>query len=139
MSFAWPETWGRFVRLRASGICELCGAGRLWGYTMTYPEETIIRIDYIPGCLAHHILPTRHFPLFADHPANGIAVCDHCHGKIHGGRRSYAWAAIDCIHWIPSTGWSARLNAMFRDVIAGTLSDGSYYDLVHLFGRAVPA
>ena len=142
--FAWPETWSRMIRTRAGGVCELCGAGRLYGYraddhTVAYwqiprPEQTILRISYVPGGIAHHILPVRFFPFFAEHPANGIALCDHCHGKVHGGKGWYGWAAIDCIHWTHSQ-YDGQLSALFLGTVANTLSDNSYYDFIHLFGH----
>ncbi len=133
--FAWPATWSRMIRARASDVCELCGSGRLYGYEMSYPEQTILRVSYVTGYIAHHILPVRHFPLFAEHPANGIALCDHCHGKVHGGRQWYGWAAIDCIHWVDRRYNDPPTNSVFMQAVAKVLDDGSYYDLIHLFGR----
>jgi len=143
--FAWPATWSRMIRARANGICELCGAGRLRGYreddhTVAYwqiprPEQIILRISYVPAGIAHHILPVRYFPYFAEHPANGIGICGYCHGKIHSGRQWYGWAAADAIHWIDRRYGEPRTNRNFRQAMAMVLSNGQYYDLIHLFGR----
>jgi len=143
--FAWPATWSRMIRARANGVCEVCGAGRLYGYcdedhTVAYweiprQEQTILRISYMPGGIAHHILPVRYFPAFAEHPANGVAVCDHCHGKIHGGKHWYGWAVADCIHLIDDRYNNLPENRAFIQTMAKALGDGSYFDLIHLFGH----
>lgn len=59
------QTWRRFVRERADGLCESC--------QQSHPRRMH----------AHHIKRFATHPELRLDPDNGVWLCDDCHGEVH--------------------------------------------------------
>lgn len=62
-----------FVKKRANGCCELCGA----------PAPFVRASDGEPYLEIHHVIQLAHGG--NDHPDNAVAACPNCHRKAHYG------------------------------------------------------